>query len=217
MKKDKIVYPSFGLDAFNCPHCRVYAHQHWTNINFNGHLIDGTFKISKCEHCGKVSIWAGYDIIQQVFPNAEVNVEPPNEDLNDVIKRLYNEAAEIKDKSPRAAAALLRLALQELCKQLGEGGKHINDDIAELVKKGLTPHVQKALDFVRVVGNNAVHPGQIDFDDNKEIVNALFEVINFIANQTITRQKEIESFYGNLPSRERQAIEKRDKKHKQIP
>lgn len=212
MKKDKIVYPSFGLDAFNCPHCSVYAHQNWANIYFNGNLINGTFKISKCEHCGKVSIWAGYDIIQQVFPNAEVNVEPPNEDLNDVIKKLYNEAAEIKDKSPRAAAALLRLALQELCKQLGEKGKNINDDIAELVKKGLTLHIQKALDSVRIVGNNAVHPGEIKLDDNKEIVNPLFGIINFIANQMITHQKEIESFYENLPSGTRQAIEKRDKK-----
>lgn len=213
MKKDKIVYPSFGLNAFNCPHCGVYAHQKWASILFEGDIIDAlSFKISKCEHCGKVSIWAGYGIIQQVFPDTKVNVEPPNEDLNDVIKRLYNEAAEIKDKSPRAAAALLRLALQELCKQLGEKGKDINYDIAELVKKGLTPYVQKALDSVRVVGNNAVHPGQIDFDDNQEIVNALFGIINFIANQTITRQKEIDSFYENLPSGARKAIEKRDKK-----
>lgn len=213
MKKDNIIYPSFELDAFNCPHCGVYAHQEWAPILFKGRFIDDdSFKISMCEHCGRVSIWAGYRIIQQVFPDAKVNVEPPNEDLNDGIKRLYNEAAEIKDKSPRAAAALLRLALQELCKQLGESGKNINDDIAELVKKGLTPHVRKALDSVRIVGNNAVHPGEIKLDDNQEIVNALFGIINFIANQTITRQKEIDSFYENLPSGARQAIEKRDKK-----
>ena len=124
MKKDKIVYPSFDLNAFNCPHCGVYAHQKWDSILFEGDIIDAlSFKISKCEHCGKVSIWAGYGIIQQVFPDTKVNVEPPNEDLNDVIKRLYNEAAEIKDKSPRAAAALLRLALRNCANNVGGAEK----------------------------------------------------------------------------------------------
>lgn len=215
MKKDKIVYPSFDLNAFNCPHCGAYSRQYWYALFFYtaGTRNDTKWKIAICEHCKNYSIWFketdSHGI--QFYPTSTI-VEPPNEDLNDVIKRLYNEAAEIKDKSPRAAAALLRLALQELCKQLGGSGKNINDDITELVKKGLTPHVQKALDSVRIVGNNAVHPGQIDFDDNQEIVNALFGIINFIANQTITRQKEIDSFYENLPSGARQAIEKRDKK-----
>lgn len=215
MKKDNIICPSFELDAFNCPHCGAYSRQYWYTLSFYaaGTRNDTKWKIAICEHCKNYSIWFketdSHGI--QFYPTSTI-VEPPNEDLNDGIKRLYNEAAEIKDKSPRAAAALLRLALQELCKQLGEKGKDINYDIAELVQKGLTPYVQKALDSVRVVGNNAVHPGQIDFDDNQEIVNALFGIINFIANQTITRQKEIDSFYENLPSGARQAIEKRNKK-----
>ena len=45
-----------------------------------------------------------------------------------------------------------------------------------------------------------------------EVMYEGFDICNFIANQTITPQKEIESFYAKLPLKARQAIEKRDKK-----
>ena len=48
-------------------------------------------------------------------------------------------------------------------------GKNIDDDIGALVKRGLDARIQKALDVVRVVGNNAVHPGQIDLRDDNEL------------------------------------------------
>ncbi|WP_415663473.1 DUF4145 domain-containing protein [Vibrio taketomensis] len=45
----------------------------------------------------------------------------------------------------------------------------MNNDIKELVSEGLSPKIQQALDSLRVVGNNAVHPGQINIDDNAEV------------------------------------------------
>ena len=75
----------------------------------------------------------------------------PNADLSADVLRDYKEAQSIVALSPRGAAALLRLAIQKLCKELGEEGKKIDADIASLVKKGLNPLVQKSLDIVRVV------------------------------------------------------------------
>ncbi|WP_424033423.1 DUF4145 domain-containing protein [Methylocella sp.] len=49
--------------------------------------------------------------------------------------------------------------MQKLCVELGEKGKNIDDDIANLVKKGLSPELQQALDILRVIGNEAVHHG----------------------------------------------------------
>jgi hypothetical protein len=49
-----------------------------------------------------------------------------------------------------------------------------------LVAEGLNPKIQKAIDLVRVVGNNAVHPGQINLDDNSAIALKLFKIINMI-------------------------------------
>jgi hypothetical protein len=89
----------------------------------------------------------------------------PNQETPQNVRKLYEEAASIHYKSPRGAAALLRLGIQVLCKELGEPGKNINTDIASLIAKGLPVIVQQPLDIVRVTGNDAVHPGQIDTDN----------------------------------------------------
>jgi hypothetical protein len=135
----------------------------------------------------------------------------PNEDLPDDVREDYMEARTIIHKSPRGAAALLRLAIQKLCRFLGESGKNINNDIAELVKKGLNPNVQKSLDIVRVIGNEAVHPGIIDLKDSPEIAIKLCTIINIIADLMITQPKLIEQMYSGLPEDKVKGIESRDK------
>jgi hypothetical protein len=95
---------------------------------------------------------------------------------------------------------------------LGEEGKNINKDIASLVSKGLPAQVQQALDIVRVVGNNAVHPGQIDLQDDIGIANNLFGLVNLIADVMITQPKHIEEMYKTIiPDSQREAIDNRDK------
>lgn len=136
----------------------------------------------------------------------------PNPDLPEDISQEFEEARQILTLSPRGATALLRLCAQKLCVYLNEEGRNINKDIASLVSKGLPVKVQQALDIVRVVGNNAVHPGQIDFKDNIEIANSLFGLINLICDVMITQPKHVEQMYNTvLPDTQREAIEKRDK------
>jgi hypothetical protein len=102
------------------------------------------------------------------------------------------------------------LAIQKLCKELGESGQNINDDIASLVRKGLNPRVQKALDVVRVIGNNAVHPGQVDLRDDRKTAETLFGLVNLICEKMITEPKHVEAVYETLPEGARKAIEERD-------
>jgi hypothetical protein len=135
----------------------------------------------------------------------------PNPDLPESVKAIYREAASISAKSPRGAAALLRLAIQLLWKELGGAGENINKDVGQLVRQGLPDRVQKALDIVRVTGNNAVHPGQIDVDD-PEVVGNLFGLLNVIAEYCISMPARIGNLYSALPQRAREGIEKRDKK-----
>ena len=123
----------------------------------------------------------------------------PNADLPDEIRGDYQEARSIVSRSPRGSAALLRLAIQKLCKELGEPGKNINDDIASLVRKGLPTRVQQALDIVRVIGNEAVHPGQIDVSDNPAIAASLFRLVNIIAEHMISEPKAIEECIARFP------------------
>jgi hypothetical protein len=162
--------------------------------------------LSMCYSCKEVSIWK-YDAL--LYPLEKFDVEP-NADLGADIKRDFNEARQVLDLSPRSAAALLRLCIQKLLKQLGCTGKDINSDIGAMVKKGLDPKIQKALDVVRVVGNNAVHPGTMDIDDNREIAARLFQLVNRIAYDMITHPNELDVLYASLPEVTRESIAKRD-------
>lgn len=105
---------------------------------------------------------------------------------------------------------MLRLAVQKICKLLGKPGKNINNDIAALVTDGLPVKVQQSLDILRVVGNNAVHPGELNLQDDLDTVQHLFKLINIIADKMITEPKNIDEIYGNLPTKSRDAIDKRD-------
>ncbi len=221
MKKQQYFPPEYASEQFHCPHCGVYAKQLWALINATyswrgaskihavthfDEALSTSWSISNCEHCSSKIIWLEE---KMVYPKI-IKVSLPNEDLSEDIKEDYLEAANIFNDSPRASAALLRLSLQKLCKQLGEKGDNINIDIANLVKKGLNPLVQKSLDSLRITGNNAVHPGEINLDEENEKVLKLFELINFIAEKMITEPKEIESFYNNLPENAKKAVKKRD-------
>jgi hypothetical protein len=164
--------------------------------------------LSKCYTCGKVAVWV-HDRI--VFPNRKFG-SIPNPDLPDDIRKDFEEARDIVDASPRGAAALLRLCIQKLCKKLGQTGKDIDADIGALVKAGLNPLVQQSLDIVRVIGNEAVHPGTIDLNDNRDTALHLFDIVNEIAAQMITHPKRVTELYAKLPEAKRKAIEKRDAK-----
>lgn len=163
---------------------------------------------SRCFNCNDVALWI-YD--RMIYPQRG-EAPPANSDLPAEIARDYDEASSILDLSPRGAAALIRLAIQKLSKHLGQPGKNINDDIKTLVANGLDPRVQKALDAVRVIGNNAVHPGQIDLRDDRATAESLFRLLNLIAEKMITEPKHVDEVYDALPEEARKAIEKRDGK-----
>jgi hypothetical protein len=167
------------------------------------------FAVATCSSCDRFTLWANQKI---VYPD-QAAVDPPNDDMEEEIKVIYLEAAAIVKESPRGASALLRLSLQLLLKQIGKTGKNINSDIKELVAEGLSQRIQQALDLLRVVGNNAVHPGTIDLEDSADIALKLFHVINFIANEMITKPKELDLLYTDLvPEDTKKHIEERDRK-----
>ena len=201
--------PTHKHKSFHCMFCGVFAVQHWSYLVRGGsNSIDKHVTLCSCSHCGGESYW--HD--EKMTVPCEAPVPPAHIDMPEGCEPEYDEARSIAAKSPRAAAAIMRLALQKLLLILGEKGSNINDDIGSLVQKGLPVEIQQALDFCRVIGNNAVHPGEIEINDTPEIALTLFEMLNLIVEDRIARPKKIQEAYNKLPEGARAAIEKRDEK-----
>ena len=212
---EKYVMPKFDAPRFNCPHCGAFAQQKWYVLPVREKLPDEKNYVrrdevhaSLCMSCYKCSFWYMNNMIYPTCSTAPLPVEEMPEDVKDD----FMEARNVVNISPRSAAALLRLALQRLMIHLEEKGKDLDDDIGSLVEKGLPERIQQALDSVRVIGNEAVHPGQIDLRDNIEIAISLFDLMNLIVEDRITKEKKIRNIYEKLPDTKIKHIEKRDKK-----
>ena len=230
----KYVPPSVHATAFNCPFCDVLTTQTWYSLvakkrtsppgssmkvprfqnqrrNVQGGLIAEKelrhVFVSRCGECDDdISVWIGDKLVHPQRGNAPL----ANPDLPKDVRRDYDEASSILDLSPSGAAALLRLALERLLKELKLPGKDLNDTIGELVKKGVADHIQEALDSVRVMGNEAVHPGQIDLDDDRATAEMLFVLLNLIVDKIISEPKRIAEVYAKLPAGPIKGIKKRD-------
>jgi hypothetical protein len=123
----------------------------------------------------------------------------------------FEEARKVLAISPRASAALLRLVVQKLCNILGDPKKPIDQNIGLMVKDGLPARMQQLLDTVRVTGNEAVHPGQMNLTDDRDTAILLFQIVNVVIEKLIVEPKKFAALYSNLPPEKLKGIENRDK------
>ncbi|HIF9109281.1 hypothetical protein C5F61_17500 [Photobacterium damselae subsp. damselae] len=213
------IAPTFGVKSFHCPLCNTYSHMTWyrtikVNTNSLTHVV-----VAMCSCCDKESIWRATaykdgKIVQATMIYPDVTSAPqPEVDMPEDVQKDYLEAASIFSRSPRASAALLRLALQKLCKHLGESGENINADIRNLASKNvLPPLIVNVADTVRIVGNNAVHPGEMNEEDFDYVASKLFELLNIIVKKGISEPKELKALYELTPEGPRRSAEKSDQK-----
>ena len=208
----KFVAPVLGLSSFTCPHCGVLAQQWRRNIYSD--LADGEtylvdfLQFTTClnDDCNGICIWLDRKLIYPLGSLAPL----PYDEMPDDVKSDFLEARLVVGLSPRSAAALLRLALQKLMKHLGEPGKNINEDIKSLVKKGLPAGIQKAFDSLRVYGNEAVHPEEIDLTNDSETVSKLFGLMNLIVYHMIIAPNELDELFEGIPQKKKDGILARD-------
>lgn len=107
----------------------------WHSLWIEGTSEYADYKLCVCRNCRGESLWHKRDG-RRVDPVIGGGPRPHIEMTEDV-RTDYEEARRIVGQSPRGACALLRLAVQKLCKDLGEEGENINADIKSLVQKGL--------------------------------------------------------------------------------
>ena len=87
----------------------------------------------------------------------------------------------------------------------------LNSAIGALVKNGLPETIRKAMDSLRVIGNEAVHPSEIRLDDKPNTLNVLFVLLNAVVDNQIAQPATIAEIYDLLPDNKRAGIDARDK------
>lgn len=121
----------------------------------------------------------------------------PHEALPEELKELHSEARAVLTDSPRAAAALLRLLMEKLLQDTTGTTNRLNDQIGLLVERGtFDQRLQETADTIRVSGNKAVHPAEIQSQgDTAEVALAMFELVNFLVEDLIARPGRIAHLY----------------------
>lgn len=204
------VSPALNSSEFNCPHCGSFSDQYWMVLQKSTHVgirNHDDYEVSSCRKCGDVTIWHMEEMVYPFSGNAPLpNADMPKSAMNDFL-----EARDIVNRSPRSSCVLLRLAIEKICDDLKVTGD-LNEKIKKLVDRGLDERIQKALDAVRVIGGEAVHPLEMDLKDDSKTASSLFSLVNIISNWAYTEKKKIEDIFDSLPDGKKEAISKRDKK-----
>ncbi len=133
-----------------------------------------------------------------IYPR-KANVPEPIEGMPEEVKEDYIEASKIVNDSPRSACALLQVALEKLMNELGYKNGKLYEKINKFVGEDRGSDLEHSLTIVRVIGNDSVHSGVLDIKDNKPIAVALFNILNYIVEDTITKRRKIDEIYNIIP------------------
>ncbi|HMK93634.1 MAG TPA: hypothetical protein VK576_11600, partial [Thermoleophilia bacterium] len=141
------VAPARDAELFTCPFCGVAAAQRWEPFVVGyeskggdgagawwgiGREVEGV-ALSFCDNCRKAMVWRGNEPIWPAASSAPL----PSASMPADVRADFDEARQVFDRSPRSAAALLRLALQALVRSLGLTGADVGADVGLLVGNGL--------------------------------------------------------------------------------
>ena len=190
----------YKANTFHCPHCGVYTKQKWRNVAkgvisdnelgfYEGFIPD--LYLSFCSKCGDYALWLNDKLIYPALSTAPW----PAENMPESVKEDFLEARDIVFASPKAACALLRLALKKLMIVLGEHGKSLDSDVSSLVKKGLPRKFRDGLRAAKVIGAKAVQPGELSNLDDAETAVSLFNLVNLLVEAIIWRRRRVNQTY----------------------
>jgi hypothetical protein len=199
------------------------SYEEWSEFTFNekdvmveGFLIGvnaSRIITTTCAKCEKPTIWIEnyfesaddedyIETYEMIYPKTFSIFDPPNEDLDEEIKTVYKQAAAIVQESPIASCALLRLCMEKIIIKHAnyKGNQNILKNIIDELKDigTIDENIYKAMQSIRIVGNNAIHNGSIkidDLDENLDMAVLISRYINLMATELITRKKEINSVF----------------------
>lgn len=192
-----------SIDKFRCPFCKQRSIYRYTNLK---DLSDDAYVV-RCGACVRGSIWIQAPDSKKgknrtfnlVYPLVSV-VDEPNPDMPEDVKVEYREASLVVVHSPKAAAALMRLALEKLLRSFEKSSCSLSSVIQKLERsQRISKKSAQLADILRITGNNAVHPGVMTLEDIEEVCTGLFVLLNRLVEELISIPKRDQELIKKLP------------------
>jgi hypothetical protein len=120
--------------------------------------------------------------------HSEEDVQEPAEDFDESSED-FEEAAAVLNKSPRAAAALIRICIQNMMPLLKETGKNLDENISSLVRKGLEVEIQQAMDVLQVIRRNPGQESDVDLRHETAIATRMLESLKEILERPTLKKR----------------------------
>jgi hypothetical protein len=202
--------PAFNEPSFVCPHCEAFAEHTWDHLQFNvgGSWGSTALYQARCAACAKYNYWLTVgDGHVMIWPD-KMGGAPPGDDMPEDVRNIYDEARSIINRSPRAASALMRLALETLLTELYPNEGNLNATIGAASRAGLPGSIIQAMDVLRFNGNDAIH--EINREDSPETAASLARILNLVVERLITEPRQIADLHAQLPAGVLAQIEQRD-------
>lgn len=164
--------------------------------------ISSIFFVTRiCSECGGRTYWEVIhyldnqsEQVTKILPIVSSIELETNSHMTEEQQKLFNEAKEIFDKSPKAAGALLRCILESVLREKYKEkheksflGSILNDNA---VKKDLGDEIISVCEACKLIGNKSAHSTlTINLDENKYDVILLFELVDWLVEKLISGPK----------------------------
>ena len=147
--------------------------------------------VSRCYNCKGFTVWVRDRLVFPVRGDeppdvVEVDFEEVAEDVEEVSED-FEEAAAILNKYPRAAAALIRICIQNMMPLLKQTGKNLDENISSLLRRGLEVQIQQAMDVLQVIRRNPGQESHVDLRDETAIATRMFESLKEILERRMLK------------------------------
>jgi len=167
--------------------------------------LNNRLDIAFCHHCDGFTLWLGDAMIYPLVGGAP----PPHEEMPPQIRELYEEARGVLPASPRASAALLRVALEGLLEEAGYKQGRLADRLQKAYEdRKLSASTYDVAEALRYAGNAAAHyePWKIDpsqGEEDREMVYYLFDFVNKVTEELVAEPRRVEEMARKINERVR--------------
>ena len=109
-----------------------------------------------------------------------------------LVEEDFEEAAAILNKSPRGAAALMRICIQKLLPLLKDNGTDRSHYDSALMRKGLEVEIQQAMEVLQVLQSDSAQLTTFESQEDKEMAFRIIDSLTAILERRTLQNRDPE-------------------------